>query len=270
MQEPASLYRDFFKQLPISEGDFVYISSDLRKLIYQAKKQKASFDAQAFLSALKELVGPQGTIIIPAFNYNLADRSAFDIRHTQPITGMLSVEALKDPSFRRTRNPMHSFAVWGRWQPDLLALENRSSFGADSPFHFMQQHGCKLLGIDVDLQQSLTFAHYAEDMARVSYRKQKAYRVNYTDEQGQRSEKTFTIYAKKPGYVNQVNPLLQAFRQAGIIREFAMGQAPCFVLDLPASFDIMVKDLKDNKARNMTYFSWPVYFKSIIKSVLGR
>lgn len=270
MQEHVPLYHDLFKQLPISEGDFVYVSSDLRKLIYQAKKQKTNFNARGFLDALKQRVGAQGTMIIPTFNYNLESRSSFDIRHTQPITGSLSVEALKDPSFKRTRNPMHSFAVWGHWQQALLALDNKSSFGMDSPFHFMQQRGCKLLGIDVDLQQSLTFAHYAEEMAKVSYRKQKQYQVTYTNEQGQSSEKTFTIYAKKPGYVNEVNPLLGAFRKAGIIREFAMGQVPCFVLDLPGSFGIMMKDLKGNKARNMTYFNWSVYVKSIIKSLMRR
>lgn len=270
MQEPASLYRDLLNQLPISEGDFVYVSSDLRKLIYQAKKQKINFSAQAFLDALKQCVGAQGTVIIPTFNYNLANKAKFDVRHTQPITGLLPVQALKDPSFKRTHNPMHSFAVWGHWQQTLLALDNKSSFGTDSPFHFMQQHGCKLLGIDVDLQQSLTFAHYTEEMAKVSYRKQKAYQVNYTNEQGQSSEKTFTIYAKKPGYVNEVNPLLPAFRNAGIIGEFTVAQVPCFVLDLPGSFRIMIKDLEDNKARNMTYFSWPVYIKSIVKSIVRR
>ncbi len=263
-------YLHFFDHAPVAAGDFIYVSSDLRKLAYQAKKHREQFDPQLFLKALKQKITPEGTIIIPAFNYTLKHRDTFNIRHTPPITGTLPVEALKDEDFKRTPNPMHSFAVWGKWQQQIMALPNISSFGADSPFAMMQQSGCRLLGIDVDLQQSLTFAHYAEEMAAVSYRKHRTYEVSYTAADGSTSQAQFSIYAKKPGYVNQVNPLLPLFRQAGIIREFSVNQVPCFVLDLRASYELMMHDLLQQQARHMTYFSWQVWMRSLAKSILRK
>lgn len=262
-------YTEFFKELPISAGDVVYISSDLRKLVYQARKHKEQFDAQRFLNGLKERVGPEGTILIPAFNYDLKDNAAFDRQHTMPITGSLSVEALKDPSFARTVNPMHSFAVWGRHQAEILSLENSSSFGKDSPFEWLYTHHAKLIGIDVDLQQSLTYAHYAEEEARVAYRRQRWYTVTYTDG-GTTTQRRFSIYAKKPGYVNQVNPLYPDFKAAGLLTEHDVNKVPCFVLDLHGALAPMKKDLQDNKARKMTYFSWNVWARSIVRSMLGK
>ncbi|MBS1637015.1 MAG: AAC(3) family N-acetyltransferase [Bacteroidetes bacterium] len=247
----------------------VYLSSDIRKLAYQARKHKETFDPQAFLNALKQKLGPEGTILIPTFNYTLRNGDAFDPEHTAPITGTLSAEALRNEGFRRTKNPMHSFAVWGKGQAEILALENKSSFGIDSPFHWMYQHHALLLGIDVDLQQSLTFAHYAEEMSAVGYRRQKSYTIQYV-EQGKTGPATFHIFSKKPGYVNQVNPLLDEFRGAGIITEFTVNAVPCFVLDLHASAAIMKNDLERNKAAKMTYFSWNVFFRSIARSVLGK
>jgi len=262
-------YTEFFKAFPIEAGDVVYISSDLRKLVYQARKHKEQFHAQRFLDGLKERVGPEGTILIPTFNHDLKDHAAFDRQRTVPITGSLSVEALKDPSFARTVNPMHSFAVWGRYRSELLQLENISSFGKDSPFEWLYTHRAKLIGIDVDLQQSLTYAHYAEEEAGVWYRRQRWYTVTYTDGDTT-TQRRFSIYAKKPGYVNQVNPLYPDLKAAGLLSEHEVNKIPCFILDLHGALALMKKDLLDNKAQKMTYFSWNVWARSIVRSMLGK
>lgn len=263
-------YQQFFQHFPIDRNEVIYVSSDLRKLIYQAKKHKEIFDLTSFLDGLKQKISENGTIIIPTFNYQIKSGDTFDVRKTMPITGTLSVEAMQDQSFKRTGNPMHSVAVWGKYQKEYLKLSNKSSFGTDSVFQLMYEQGAKLLAIDVDLQQSLTFAHYAEEAANVSYRYSKTYWVNYLDETGHLSKKEFSIFSKKPGYINQVNPLWNDFKQAGAVQELTINQVSCFVLDLRKAYDIMMADLKENHARKMTYFSWENYFKGIIKKMIGK
>lgn len=263
-------YQQFFQHFPIDRNEVVYVSSDLRKLIYQAKKHKEIFDLTSFLDGLKQKISEDGTIIIPTFNYHIKSGDTFDVRKTMPITGTLSVEAIQDHTFKRTGNPMHSVAVWGKYQDLYLKQPNISSFGKDSCFQLMYEQGAKLLAIDVDLQQSLTFAHYAEEIAHVPYRYFKNYWINYIDNTGQASKREFTIFAKKPGYINQVNPLWNDFKLAGAAQELTINQISCFVLDLRKAYEIMMLDLKQNSAGKMTYFSWENYFKEIIKRMIGK
>jgi len=263
-------YTEFLAHCGIRPGSVLYISSDLKRLIYQAQKHKEKFQASLFLQSLRDYLGPEGTLLIPAFNYLLKDGDAFDRQNTIPITGALAVEAMKDKAFMRTVNPMHSFLVWGKDAEQLLQLPNRSSFGEDSVFHYLYTHQATMLAIDVNLQQSLTFAHYVEDSERVGYRKERSYQVSYKNEDGGADQTTWSIYAKKPGYINDVNPLYTDFKKAGILKDFMINGIPCFTLDLPASYAIMQHDLRENKGRKLIYFDAKNYIKDIVKSIIGK
>lgn len=65
---------------------------------------------------------------------------------------------------------MHSFEVWGKDQDYLVTLDNRNSFGSDSPFAYCISHHVKQIILGTDYVHAMTFVHYAEVSCNVPYR----------------------------------------------------------------------------------------------------
>jgi aminoglycoside N3'-acetyltransferase len=74
------------------------------------------------------------------------------------------------PDFKRTKHPIHSFSVWGKYRDKLCAMDNKSSFGLDSPFHFLYESAAQMLIIGIGFQGAFTFAHYVEEREKAFYR----------------------------------------------------------------------------------------------------
>ncbi|MDR1803346.1 MAG: AAC(3) family N-acetyltransferase, partial [Treponema sp.] len=108
---------------------------------------------------------------------------------TPSMTGSLSRVALKRKDFIRSRHPMYSFAVWGKYQDFLYLLDNTDSFGDNSPFNFLYKNLGKNLIMDVDYQHCFTFLHYVEEAVGVVYRYIKHFSAIYIDEQSRSEEK---------------------------------------------------------------------------------
>jgi aminoglycoside 3-N-acetyltransferase len=258
------------KEFELKPGDMVYLAADITRLVHTARKHNERFDPVEFLNSFTSVIGSEGTLLIPAFNHTLRKNEAFDKTNTQPITGILAQYALRSPGFQRTYNALHSFAVWGKHRQAICALRNESSFSEDSPFAYMHQHNAIMITIDLDLQSSLTFAHYTEEQENVKYRSWKRIPVQYTDEAGNTERKSFRLFAKKAGYINNVNPLEELFMSAGILQMKTINNIPCTRLELGKAHEIMLEDIRNNKAKNIVYFNTKQWAKSMVKTAMGK
>ena len=64
------------------------------------------------LDAIIEKVGPEGTILIPCFNWDFCKGKKFNYLETPPQIGSLPKIAFKREDFKRTKHPIYSFLVW--------------------------------------------------------------------------------------------------------------------------------------------------------------
>ncbi len=263
-------YRELPAHLDIQEGDILYIASNILKLVHIARKNEGGFDSNAFIDSIQHKLGKNGTILLPAFNYTLKSGQKFDIKKTEPITGALSLAVFRRKDFRRTTHPLHSFMVWGKYADHLVNRNNKSSFGPDSPFAFLHEKEAKMLSLDLDLQHSLAQAHYIEEMENVYYRKMKSYKFDYVDSNGHSEKKEYLLFAKKRGFVNDVNPLYNVFEKEGISKEKVLNGVSFKITYLAKAFSIIRKDIIENNGRNIHKFSIIVFCKSLIKSLLGK
>ena len=268
MSAPANYipYTNIFHHLPINKGDTIYIASNIIKIISAARKAEGGgFDVNLFIDSIKNKIGNEGTLIFPAFNFELKQKDKFDISKTEPVTGLLPTEVFKRKDFKRTQNPFHSFMVWGKYANAFAAMNNKTSFGEDSPFASIHNKGAKILSIDLDFQHSNPFAHYAEEKEKVFYRTWKNYSVEYTDASGKTETREYKMFAKERGYVNNVNPLYEILKQQGAVQEIIINNVSYKIIDIDAAFTAAVKDIRENKARNICYFDGIRYLKSFFK-----
>jgi aminoglycoside 3-N-acetyltransferase len=103
------------------------------------------------------------------------------------------------------------------------------------------------------MQDSFTFAHYAEESERVDYRYLKSFFAHYTDEFGQTERRMYSMYVRdvKRGVVTYLHPLAQLLDEMGIAPRYSINQISCTNIDLAASYAVMVDDIRNNQARNL-------------------
>lgn len=125
---------------------------------------------EIYLSALQDVLGEEGTIVVPTFNFSFASGEDYDPT-TAPAVGMGAFSELvrQQPDALRTSHPMQSFAVTGKYAAELAACDTPSAFDGGSAVDRMMELGFKLLLLGADIQAS-AILHYSEQRASVPYR----------------------------------------------------------------------------------------------------
>lgn len=149
-----------FQELGLQPADSLIIHSSLRSL------GQVEGGADAVLDALLEVIGPQGNLMLPTFNYTRPlPEPYFDPDVTPGRTGILNEIGRRRPGAVRSLHPTHSVAVIG---PDAQRLTGDHllfrAFGIGSPVDRLAGLGGKVLLLGVGHTTNSTI-HIAEEYA---------------------------------------------------------------------------------------------------------
>ncbi len=272
MVEKHISYTKIIDGLDINQGDILFVTSDISRLTYNTIRAEGGFDPNKFIDSIQQKLGSEGTLLFPAYNFLLESGDKFDWAKTSPfLCGALSMTAWKRHDFRRTKHPLHSFLVWGKYSRQLCAMENKSSFGADSPFAFMHQHNAKMLCIDIDLWGSFTFIHYIEQMEKVAYRFRKKILIDYTGESGTASPKEYYVFKKFPGIEMVFHRMEKILKDQGVFTDVRINKSLFRLIPLDDNtFSLFINDIRNNKGRNVARFNFGYFIKDIARIVLKK
>ncbi len=262
--------KEIIDELPVMKGEILWVTADLTRLAMAIKRREKNFSADRLIDLLQEKVGDNGTLVIPAFNYNLKRNSSFNIGKTRPVTGALALVAFGRKDFKRTKHPLHSFMVWGKHSEKLSMLSNTGSFDPDSPFNYLYENNASALLIGTSVKEAFTFAHFVEATEKVRYRRDKKYRIRYTDRQGKTSALSFKLYAKKPGWTMCLWKLQELMEQRGMIWKETHNGVSISKIGLVEAYDLISEDIRENRARNIACFNPGIWLKGIVKYVLRK
>ncbi len=155
-----------FGELGLRPGQTVLVHSAMRTL------GRVAGGADAVVDVLLEIIGPTGTLVVPAYTFAHEAEAdpIIDPRHDRSEMGAITEAVRLRPDARRSTAFRHSFAAVGR-RADLLA-------GVDpalSPFDFRSAFGV-MLGLNTQVillgvtYTSSTSHHFGELVAEVPYR----------------------------------------------------------------------------------------------------
>jgi aminoglycoside 3-N-acetyltransferase len=281
------------RQLDIMPGSLVVVTADLTRLALTGRRLDIGFNIDNFIDTLKQCLGKGGTLVIPSFNFNLGNGDHYDPLKTIPITGALAVAAMKRLEFIRTKHPLHSFLAWGDHAEALAALNNKSSFAADSPFAYFREHNGIMLLIDTTITDAFTFVHHVEEMEGVGYRRYRKIWLNVegeawrhggmeagkrgsgeagkhgSGEEGKRGMREVLLYAKKAGWTMDLRGLEQLLFEEKAAKKIIYKQVAFTLVDLQAAYPVIQDDIRHNKARNLARFSLDLYLREKAKTALG-
>lgn len=163
---------DALRNIGIGEADDVFIHSNLGFYGILQGCMKADDLCEQFISAIQEVVGPEGTIICPAFSYSYCHNEIYDPCSTKTTCGMLSEYLIRKYPQNRTLDPNFSVCGIGKISK-YLDCNIHEAFGKDSFFERFLLNEGKIICMNFDAGS--TFIHYIERSNNVSYRHNKAF-----------------------------------------------------------------------------------------------
>jgi aminoglycoside 3-N-acetyltransferase len=157
---------DGLSRLGLAAGDTVLFHSSLKSIGWVQP------GPEAVVEAFLDVVGPQGTIVVPALVPALRGiRPLFDAKSTPSEMGRLTEVVRTWPGARRSNHPTHSVAALGRRAEELTAAHGRGggpvtpwgrgALGFDSPWDRLRALDAWVLLIGVDFSRC-TLLHHAQ------------------------------------------------------------------------------------------------------------
>jgi len=167
----ADLARDF-TTLGLAAGDTVFVHSSLKSIGYIEGGPRAVFEA------LRDVVGPRGTIVVPTYylpggsiyaTCKMPDYE-FDPRVHGTNLGALPAAFLTFDGVARSIHPTHSVSALGEHAEYVTRDHHRSPsiFGTGSPWDRCIELNGKVLGVGITMGP-VTFYHVLEDRMGPSF-----------------------------------------------------------------------------------------------------
>ena len=180
----------YLRKIGIRRGDTIYLGVNLGKTFLSYKKNlflKVDMYSlrvkccEVIFNCLKELVGNDGTIIVPTFSFSFIENKKFDIKKTPSSLGFFENFFLKQKKIKRSCHPINSISVWGKNKSILKPCGN-FSFGINSPFSNFLDYKVKFVNIGCRWIETCTYVHHIEHLNGLNHRfyKPTTGRVNFS------------------------------------------------------------------------------------------
>jgi aminoglycoside 3-N-acetyltransferase len=245
-----------WSQSGVRSGDMVLLHSSVKGVLRRLKKLGFAMEVDTVLDSFLDVLGENGTLLLPLFNFDFCSGVPFDVRTTPSHMGALTEAGRLRAGAVRTGNPVYSFAVLGKRLDLFRGVDNFSAYGADSPFGILHREGGKIAVLDLPDQESMTFYHYVEESASVDYRFHKRFSALYTDFDGTPGERTYGIFVRKleEGVVTRVDAMGEILWAKGLYNGDRPGTGSGLrVIRAQALYDEVASVIAQGKARGILY-----------------
>lgn len=156
--------------LRLTTGDTVFVHSSIDRL-------NLDFPFYGVLSLLREVIGPQGTVVLPTYpNHRISSYEyllqghTFNVRNTPSYIGLLTEFARRQPGAVRSLHPTKSVCAIGPLAKELTGEHQNSPYPYDkcSPYYKLVEHKGKIIGLGV-WTFNLSFVYTIEDALKESF-----------------------------------------------------------------------------------------------------
>ena len=175
MKSNITKIKSKYISLGIKKAQNLYITADFGKII--GKENLNVETLKKHFKAIKEIIGPKGTIVVPTATLNLCNTNkVFYPKFTKSYNmGSFSEFVRKEKHSKRTLHPLWSVSANGKLAQYFTKNISKHAFGFDSIWTRMLSKNTYSLHIGVDPKKSMSIVHYAELISGVPYRFTKSF-----------------------------------------------------------------------------------------------
>jgi aminoglycoside 3-N-acetyltransferase len=245
---------DGFRQTGVRPGDTIMVHTSYKSL------GGVEGGADTVIDALRALVGPQGTVLFPTFNFqSWTETHYFDILETPSKMGMITELARLRPDARRTPHPIYSFAALGRRAAEFAACEDVEAYGPNSVFALFHKTNGTIISIGLDFNSTFSMHHYIEYNVGCDYRRIKEFSGIYVGYDRVPRIKTYTMFVRKDDRVKTyIVPGMNELLAAGVIKEIQVGAAKVHFASAQEFYDNMAVIVREHPEK-LHYIEEPRY-----------
>lgn len=239
-----------YQNLGIKPDDIVYVTSSLAMMGRPPTFVKKSTQlCELFYRPLLEVLGPNGTVIAPAFSYtfgkgNAAEPAIFDPENTCADIGLFPNFLLNQAGVKRTLDPMLSMAYIGGEIPSLTENLDSATYTDNSFLARLANSKAKFLNIGIGAGW-LPFVHYIDWLLESPYRYNKIFH-GYIKEGEQRTKKSW-MYSVRTLIENSLPDTEEIGRRAlqeGIWKKAKLGSREVYCCDCKEYFEFALRQIK--------------------------
>lgn len=233
------------RKIGVKEGDHIAVALSFKSIGY------VKGGPEAFIDALLEAVGPNGTIMMNTFTKSfptseIASHYIFDYRSTPARTGLVPETLRKRRNSIRSRHPTNSVTAVGKIAKYLTEGHDGNS-GAYAPYSRLAKAGGKMLCIGIG-NRLVAIRHEAQHLAGLLSIVPLRCGVKYRDNDG-----TVRICVRRDvgGCVKKLPELVPILRRMGILRIGRIGMAYSILAPARELIAAMSEILKKNPTLNL-------------------
>lgn len=164
----------------IKRGNIVFSHIGMGFLGYPQEGRNLDSMFDVIFSSFDEVLGKEGTLIVPTFTYSFCDKEVFDVNQSPSKMGFFTEKFRKMAGAKRTRDPLFSVAGIGPKAETLFRDLPLDCFGDNCIYDRLVKAGAFICNIGVGFKYA-TFVHYVEQLVGVPYRYKKKFRGDIID-----------------------------------------------------------------------------------------
>jgi len=233
----------------LGTGDTVLVHAGLERLGLAKECRTPPEGSALLLGALREVIGPNGTLLVPTYTFSFCRGELFDVQQTPTAGGPWSPSAAflecvrRHPQACRSHDPIHSVGGLGPRAAELLTDVAPTCFGSGSIFDRLRRARGKVCLVGLDLGEA-SFQHHVEEMVGVPHRFRKLFTGHIRDAGSTR----------KAGWVYNVRILAEngapdsarlecIAREEGTCRAASVGRGEVLAFDCEEYFQLLSREL---------------------------
>jgi len=170
-EEDFQRLRKLYASLGVTKGRTVFLTGNAGRVIRYRSRAREDV-LRAHLSAIQDLLGPEGTILSPAASMNLCNTDIpFDpVETPSHEMGALAEYIRIQEGCVRSFHPFWSVSGLGPSAPVFLNDVSRHAYGWGSPWQRMAEHDVLQVNVGLHPSRAVTLIHHIEVVSGVPYR----------------------------------------------------------------------------------------------------
>ncbi len=238
--------KNLLKDLKVRKGDNIIIHSNVAGIYqFSKKKQNLKKNLVLFFKNILNYIGKDGTVLVPAYNYDFTKGKNFDRKKSLSQVGELGNFLNREYPENRTFDPVFSHIVFGRLKDKIFSCDIKEAFGKKSVFDLILNKNFKILCFCCS-PASMTFIHFLEKKLNVSYRYDKNFKSSITF----KSKKIFVKYKycvgkKNYNYNLKENKIINLLGKKLVNKNF--GKFKCYQIGAKNLYKETKRELSNDK-----------------------